>query len=110
MKITFDDFTNIFKNNTPENICHEVLFLVEGYSKYQHSWLGATNRNSTLSYWLGLTPDSTEAYNFSSFDEMVNAPVFEGKSLKEIWDKVDILSFDALEPDYIIPLYLNKLK
>lgn len=106
MKIAFEDFVKIFELCTPRNCCHEVLFSVDDSDKYQHSWMGVSNKNDVLSFWYGLTKNGCEAYDYNSFDEMLNAPVFEGKRLNEIWDKVDILSFDSLDPQYIIPKYL----
>lgn len=118
MKIPFETFLNLHKFNPESTGCYEIHFSVDGYNKYQNSWMGNTPIKNELgeypdagkrSYWFGLTPDNTEAYDFSSFDKMVNAPVFEGKSLKEIWNEVDILSFDGCSPEEIIPIYLDRL-
>lgn len=43
-------------------------------------------------YWFGLTEDGSQAYNFDSFKQFSSAKVFYGKSMKEIWVFVTILS------------------
>ena len=58
-------------------------------------------------YWYGLVPDCSEAYNYDNFQDFSSAPVFEGKSLKEIWHKITILSIDGCDPEERIQAYLG---
>lgn len=57
-------------------------------------------------YWFGLTEDSMQAYDYDSFDEFVNAKVFCGKSLKEIWNLVSLFSIDSCDINERMQLYL----
>lgn len=57
-------------------------------------------------FWYGLVPDCSEAYDFDNFHDFSTTPVFEGKSLKEIWNKVVILSIDGCDPQERIQAYL----
>lgn len=82
----------------------EIAFLVKGESSYPSCWMGKTpdpdrEARGKEVYWYGLAPDGTEAYNFDNFSDFSSAPVFAGKSLKEIWDKVEILSIDGCDPE-----------
>ncbi len=80
----------------------EVEFAVSGDTEYQECWMGHTWHNN---YWFGLTPDCMQGYDFDSFEELVNAKVFHGKSLKEILDIVEILSIDGCDPEERLPYY-----
>ena len=42
---------------------------------------------------------SRMAANFKTADELVNAPIYDGKSLKSRWDKVVIVSIEGLDRD-----------
>ena len=51
------------------------------------------------SYWFGLLPDGTGAYDYHSFIDFSSTPVFDGKSLKDIWEQVEIIEIDGCDPD-----------
>lgn len=78
---------NIYENN----------FEVLGTEKYEDCWIGYSSNDNR--YWLGLTEDGKNAYDYSSADEMLNAPVFDGKSMHELWDKVVFWSINGLSAD-----------
>ena len=53
-------------------------------------------------YWVGLCdiPDGTE---FSTAEELVNAPIFNGLSIKERWNDIRIICMGGLEiEDYLV--------
>ena len=50
-------------------------------------------------YWFGLAADGSAAYDFDTFAAFAGAPVFNGKSLEEIWDRVVLHSVDGCDPD-----------
>ena len=50
-------------------------------------------------YRFGLTPDGSKIYDYDNYSDFSNALVFDGKSLKEVWDSVELLSVDGLEPE-----------
>ena len=58
-------------------------------------WLGFT-KGFEKPYWVGYCdiPDGTE---FQTAEELVNARIYDGKSLKERWEKVRIFSIDGVD-------------
>lgn len=57
-------------------------------------------------FWFGLVPEGSNSYDYDSFEEFSSAPVFDGKSLNDIWDEIEILSIDSCDPDEQIATYL----
>ncbi len=53
---------------------------------------------STTPYWIGYC-DVRDGTEFETADELVNAPVFDGKSLKERWENVQICSIESFPLD-----------
>lgn len=108
-KITFDDFTNIMSFNISNVNCIEIEFSVDNSRDYRCSWLGKTQdgKNGREIYWFGLTEDGSQAYDYETFEQLSNARVFYGKSIKEIWDLVTILSIDACSVEERLPFYLE---
>lgn len=107
--ISFNDITELFSYDLEEKFCIEIEFSVKGESTYQSCWMGKMpdreNREKEI-YWYGLVPDGSEAYDYDNFRDFSSACVFHGKSLIEIWEKVDILSIDGCDPDDRIKAYL----
>ena len=110
-KITFDDFECIMSYDVTKNqACIEIEFCVDICDAYQTSWLGKmvdSNTKKTV-YWFGLTEDGSQAYDFNSFEQFVNAKIFhDRKSIKEIWNSVSLLSIDACETQERLSFYLG---
>ncbi len=99
--ITFDDITKLFLSDLEGKFCIEIEFLVKEEPKYQTCRMGKMpdreNKEKEV-YWYGLVPDGSEAYDYDNFQDFSSASVFHGKSLKEIWEKVEILSIDGCDP------------
>jgi len=109
-KISFEDFKKIMSYDiTKKQSCIEIHFCVDYYDDYQTSWLGKMLDKETnkVIYWFGLTEDGMQAYDYDSFDEFVNAKVFCGKSLKEIWHLVSLVSIDASDVQESLQFYLS---
>ena len=107
--ISFDDITKLFAIDLNKKNCIEIEFSVAGLSDYQNCWMGKTP-NKLLKkidrfskgkevYWFGLAPDGSKAYDYNNFSDFSNALVFDGKSLKEVWDQVKLLSIDSCDPE-----------
>ena len=110
-KISFEDFKKIMSYDiTKKQTCIEIHFCVDNYDAYQTSWLGKMldRKTNKVIYWFGLTEDGSQAYDFDSFEEFVNAKVFYGKSLKEIWNSVSLISIDASDVQESLQFYLGK--
>ena len=108
--ISFEDITKLFSFNLESEWCIEILFLVKGYPKYQSCWMGKTPNESDKEkelYWYGLVPDGSEAYDYGNFEDFSSAPVFEGKSLKQAWDRIELLSIDGCDPEERVAVYLQ---
>lgn len=73
-----------------------------GYcSGYTIGWIGETEKP----YWIGGC-EGQDA-QFSSAEELMNAPVFGGKSLRERWDDILWLSLMSIPPDEWMSLFLK---
>lgn len=55
-------------------------------------------------YWVGLC-DIPNGCNFATAEELVQAPIFQGRSLKERWEQVRILEIEAVSVDYWLEHY-----
>jgi len=109
-RIPFENFEKMMAFDVvTHNACIEVNFRVDASLEYEHCWLGKTfDRSSPKAvYWYGLVPDGSQAYDSDSFREFVSMPVFDGKSLKEIWDSITILSIDGCDADWRLAQYLG---
>ena len=107
--ISFSDITKVFSYQLNGESCIEIEFLVKGHPKYQTCWMGKTPDKTNKekdSYWYGLVPDGSGAYDYDNFEEFSSAPVFEGKSLKEMWPHIEILFIDGCDPEERIFVYL----
>ena len=89
--------------------CIEVLFSVSDIEKCNLCWMGKIfdPKLNTNEYWYGLTSNGSNAYDYDNFDAFINAEVFEGRSLREIWDGVNIIEIDGCDPEDRIEFYLQ---
>ena len=110
-KISFEDFKKIMSYDITKNeTCIEIEFCVDNCETYQTSWLGKMSDRETnkVIYWFGSTEDGLQAYDFDSFEKFINTKVFYGKSLKEIWNLVSLISIDASDSKERLQFYLGK--
>ncbi len=108
--ISFADITKLFSFDLEGKWCIEIEFRVKDYRRYQSCWMGKTPNKADKDkdlYWFGLVPDCSEAYDYDHFQDLSAAPVFCGKSLKDVWSKVEILSIDGVNPEDRIRSYLE---
>ncbi len=100
--VSYYDIEKLFSLDLQGKGCIEIEFLLKGEPRYQSCWMGKmpdeTNKKKDL-YWYGLEPDGSEAYDYDDFQEFSSAPVFNGKSLKEIWNIIEVLSIDGCDPE-----------
>lgn len=109
-KITYENFKSIMAYDITQNQNSiEIEFSVDNCDAFQSAWLGKmSDREANKAiYWFGLTEDGSQAYDFVSFEEFVNAKVFNDKSLIEIWDSITLLSIDACDIQERLPFYLS---
>ena len=109
-KITYEEFCSVMLYNITNNqTCIEIEFCIDNCKDYQCSWLGKMldSKGEKSIYWFGLTEDGSQAYDYETFDQFLNAKVFYDKSIKEIWDLVTILSIDVCDIEERLPFYLE---
>lgn len=53
-------------------------------------------------YWFGLAEDGSQAFEYDNFENFSSAPVFDGKSLKDIWNEIELISINGCEPEDVI--------
>ena len=110
MKISLDDFKQMMLFDVVKrNACIEIEFCIEGSDEYTSCWLGKTiDRNTSREvYWFGLTPDGLQAYDFETLEIFLNAEVFEGQSLGEKWELVNVYSIDGCNVKERLLFYLG---
>lgn len=109
-KISLDDFKRIMEYDITENQkCIEIEFSVDNSVEYQAAWLGKMVDRHTMKveFWFGLTEDGSQAYEFDSLEDFINAGVFHGKNITEIWDSVSLISIDACNIQERLLFYLG---
>lgn len=57
-------------------------------------------------YWFGLTPDGSQAYDYDTAEEILNAKVFHGKSLSDVIQNITWLEIDGCGVKWRLPDYL----
>lgn len=96
--ITFDRLAALFAAG---EYCAEIAFRLTDSEKFSLCWMGklySVDEKRDV-YWFGLTADGQNAYDYPTFAEMANAPVFDGWSLKDVWDRVVILEVNGCDPE-----------
>ena len=108
--ITYSDIIKLFSFQSEEDFCIEIEFSVNGYPEYQSCFMGKTPNKTEKNkwiFWYGLASDGTKSFNYDNIDDFSAAPIFDGKSLKEIFSKINILSIDGCDPEYRINFYIS---
>lgn len=105
-KISTSDFEKIMHFNINDNACIEINFCVDASEVYTSCWLGKLiSEEKKEVYWFGLTADGSEAYDFDSVRQLLETKVFNGKSLKKIWELITIISIDGCDVEDRISYY-----
>lgn len=108
--ITFEQISELFCFDTQKRLCVEIQFMLAGSEKFDYCWMGklwSRERRRDV-FWYGLTADGKNAYDYATFEEMAAAPVFDGFSLKTVWDRITIESIDGCDPVERLWDYLDK--
>lgn len=75
-----------------DDIC-EINFSITGNNDYQNCWMGYSDDEDC--YWFGLS-DAKQSYDYKTADDILNAKVFDGKSMCELWDKVEFYTVNGV--------------
>jgi hypothetical protein len=109
-KIPLEDFEKMMQFDVVKrNACIEIDFSIDGDMTYCGCWLGKTidrETNKSL-YWYGLAEDGSQAYEYDNMEDFLNAQVFGGKSIKQLWSRVTLFSIDACNVMERLAVYLG---
>ena len=107
--MTFQLFQKLMSFDTKESLCIEIFFAVKESDKFDRCWMGKMPSRETQKdiFWYGLTPDGKNAYDYPKLEDFLSADVFDGKSLTEIWNEVEIKSINGCDPSEMIEMYLS---
>lgn len=108
-KIAFEDLEKVFSVSVENTACIEIEFMLSNSDKFCQCWMGKLygKEIEKETYWFGLTEDGMNAYDYTSFEEMSQATVFDGKSLRDVWNDVEMISIDGCEPEERVEYYLS---
>lgn len=80
----------------------EISFYVENSDKFCDCWMGF-NKDFSEPYWYGLTSDGKNGYDFKTAEEMFNAKVFDGRSIKDLWHDIYFTSINGISArDWVV--------
>ena len=100
--ISYERITRLF---VKEEECIEIEFMVHMSDGDRRCWMGKLPKEHGKElFWFGLKEDGTQSYDFYCFRDFTAAPVFNGQSLRECWEKIEILSIDGFDPQEILEL------
>lgn len=109
-KIELNDLITVLNSDVVKyNSCIEMNFCIDDDTEYKNCWLGKMpdrNECDKEVYWYGLVPDGSQAYDYAKLEDVLNAKVFHGKSLRDViykitWYSLDGCSIEERLPDYI---------
>lgn len=109
-KISFDDFEKMMQFDVVnENACIEIYFSIDGDMTYSGCWLGKMIDRETHKelFWFGLVKDGSQAYGYDNIDDFLNAQVFDGLSIKQLWSRVTLFSIDSFDVMERLAFYLG---
>lgn len=103
LSLDFDLFFSRLCDVEFQNVIDETNFYIENDPEYDCCWLGRLN--GPTPFWYGLTADGSQAYEYATAQELVDAKVFHGKSLREVWAQVRFYSIGNIDPDTWLTRY-----
>ncbi len=110
-KITLDDLIKVLSSNVIRyQSCIEMNFCIENDDKYDDCWIGKMPDRYNPSkeiYWYGLVRDGSQAYDYDNLEDVLNANVFNGKSMCDVIEKVTWYSLDGCSIEERLPCYIE---
>jgi hypothetical protein len=104
--ISFEEITAFLQRDLKQQYCIEIRFSVKAMAEYDFCWMGKMPDPANQAkdcYWYGLSPDGSQAYDYDNLDVFLSAPVFDGRSLRQVWKDVKLESINGGEPEYWLP-------
>lgn len=91
------EWTFFFKQLDAGVMINETCFYFSDDPSEEEHYLGYLSQ-SEKPYWVGYC-DIRDGCEFETASELVNAPIYDGKSLKSRWNEVVIVSIEGLPFD-----------
>lgn len=105
--MTFDELIKVLKSDVmKKNTCIEVNFSVENNSEFKDCWLGKLLYENEEKYWYGLDEDGSKAYEYFNLDDLINAKVFNDKSIIDIFQHIIWKSLDGCDVKELLQFYI----
>ncbi len=110
-KLKLQDLITVLNSDLAKyNSCIEMNFCIDNDTKYEDCWLGKMpdkkNRDKEV-YWYGLVSDGSQAYEYAKLEDILNAKVFNDKSLCDVIEKITWFSLDGNSIEEILPYYID---
>lgn len=113
-KIELEDLIKVLSNDViTHQSCIEMNFCIENNTEYEDCWIGKMpDRYNSIKeiYWYGLVRDGSQAYDYHNLEDILNAKVFNGKSMCDVIEKVTWYSLDGCIIDERLPYYIEGYK
>lgn len=111
LKIKLEDLIKVLKSDVIQsNSCIEMNFSIDNDLEYEDCWIGKMpdkdNHDKEL-YWYGLIRGGSQAYNYDCLEDILNAEVFNGRSISDIWERVTWYSLDGCSIEEMLPYYID---
>lgn len=104
--LDFDFFLSGLRAMCVVPYCSETSFCIEDDTEYRCCWLGCLKGEKP--YWFGLVPDGSQAYEFATAEELIDAKVFRGSSLRALWPKVRFYTIGDIDPMTWLSRYTHR--
>lgn len=99
------DFESFFRQLEIGECIDETCFYFVNDSQQKEYFLGCISTHDKP-YWVGLC-DIPNGMEFATADELVNAPIYNGCSLKERWNEVRIISIEGVSLEDWLELFVK---
>jgi hypothetical protein len=94
--MSFEEFIHVLKTQYIDEV---EFYISKDYDNPYY--FGMYNGDSPYIYWVA-SNDGTIGADFSSLEELSTIKVIDGKSLRDIWDKVEISTINGCNiQDYV---------
>lgn len=99
-RLDYDYFFRLLKNGKYIN---ETCFYFADEPEEEERYLGYIEGHEQP-YWVGLC-DIPDGCSFATAEQLIQAPIYHGRSLKARWDAVRIVEIEALSLDEWLEYY-----
>jgi len=110
-KINLQDLIKVLNTDVLTSAyCIEISFCIDNDTDYEYCWMGKMPDENNVDkeiYWYGLVEDGSQAYDYDSIEDILNAKVFKDKSICDIWEKVTWYSLNGSDIEEMLSFYID---